>query len=284
LYFARTPAIIRQTARMAEPRRHDSPPAADAADRDSRAEMLLVQGLDRYFSGQFEDAIHIWTRVLFLDRTHARARAYIDRARSALAERQRRGEEMLQASRDLLAQGRPDAARDLLRAAVEARGDDDQASALLVHLERFERLHAPAWQTPARRRDARPVPGWVWRRRSRVLAVTVCAVAAGLLISFGLGGSSPSAWLGLPHGRAPLAPSAIQPPAVLTSAEVALVRARTLYSRGRLAEALHVLNRVSRESPLRASADAMKVEIQQLLLATGRQPGPPADALDEGDP
>ena len=45
------------------------------ADRLGQAEALLVDGLDCYFAARYEDAIHIWTRVLFLDRSHARARA-----------------------------------------------------------------------------------------------------------------------------------------------------------------------------------------------------------------
>src|SRR5262249_3318992 len=103
---------------MPDPRHHELPPTDTAGDRDSRTDALLVEGLDRYFNGQFEEAIHLWTRVLFLDRTHARARAYIDRARSAMAERQRIAEEMLEASRELLAQGQTDAARQLLTEAV----------------------------------------------------------------------------------------------------------------------------------------------------------------------
>ena len=71
-------------------------------------------GSTRYFAGRYEEAIHLWTRVLFLDRNHARARAYIERARTALAEMQRRSDELLQASRDLLEQGETDAARQLL--------------------------------------------------------------------------------------------------------------------------------------------------------------------------
>src|SRR6476619_6515331 len=104
---------------MADPRRVDSPPAPDAlVTRESQADTLLVDGLDRYFDGRYEDAIHLWTRVLFLDRSHARARAYIDRARTALAERQRRAEELLHASEELLDKGETSQARDLLTAAV----------------------------------------------------------------------------------------------------------------------------------------------------------------------
>src|ERR1700722_14628742 len=65
-------------------------------DRDAKIEQLLLVGLDHYFASRYELAINVWTRALFLDRSHARARAYIDRARSAQAERQRESEELLQ--------------------------------------------------------------------------------------------------------------------------------------------------------------------------------------------
>ena len=84
---------------MSDPLRTDGSrafAAASEADRDAKIEQLLLAGLDHYFAAQYDYAISVWTRVLFLDRSHARARAYIDRARSALAERQRESEELLQ--------------------------------------------------------------------------------------------------------------------------------------------------------------------------------------------
>ena len=65
------------------------------ADREARIEQLLLWGLDHYFAGKYEQAINIWTRVTFLERGHGRARAYIERARGALAERQRESDELL---------------------------------------------------------------------------------------------------------------------------------------------------------------------------------------------
>src|SRR6187455_839183 len=93
------------------------------ADRDTRAEALLVEGLDHYLAGKFEDAIHIWTRVLFLDRSHARARAYIERARTAIAERQRASDEKLQASSEMLTRGDAAEARRLLDEILNTGGD-----------------------------------------------------------------------------------------------------------------------------------------------------------------
>jgi len=69
--------------------------APDDADREARIEQLLLLGLDHYFAGHYEHAISVWTRVVFLERHHDRARAYIERARSALAERHRETEELL---------------------------------------------------------------------------------------------------------------------------------------------------------------------------------------------
>ena len=45
--------------------------------------VMLLASLDHYFAAEYEQAINVWTRALFLDRSHARARAYIERARSA---------------------------------------------------------------------------------------------------------------------------------------------------------------------------------------------------------
>src|SRR5947199_2555726 len=87
--------------------------AASEADRDAKIEQLLLVGLDHYFASRYELAINVWTRVLFLDRSHARARAYIERARSAQAERQRESEELLHNGLSAFQRGESGAARRL---------------------------------------------------------------------------------------------------------------------------------------------------------------------------
>ena len=276
---------------MVDPRRLELDPAPEgreAAGRDSQAEALLVDGLDRYFNGRYEDAIHLWTRVLFLDRSHARARAYIDRARTAIAERQRRSDELLQASRDLLDRGQTAAARDLLTEAVAQSGDDEHAAALRVHLERVERLRAADRALPAitaapdEDEPAGAVPGWTWPRRSRSLWIVGGLAVAALVLVVGASGGLQD-WMGWrsPGEGLRLAGAAPQLP-VLSSAQVALVRARTLVDRGRLAEALRALDRVSPESSERAAADRLRADIQQLLLAGAQAPQPGAQAPRPG--
>src|SRR6516162_5212244 len=120
-------------------------------DTSSRIEELLLAGLDHYFSGRHELAISVWTRVLFLDRSHARARAYIERARSALAERQRESEELLQTGAAAFQRGDGDEARRLLLAAIESGPSPDEALPMPDRLTRLEAPEAP--------RQAAPVPG-----------------------------------------------------------------------------------------------------------------------------
>ena len=256
---------------MIEPRRAADLPELESTHRDGQIEALLMDGLDRYFTGRYDDAIHLWTRVLFLDRTHARARAYIDRARSAMAERQRRSEELLQASRQRLDQGDTDAARTLLAEAVAAAGEDDRAAALRARLDRTERLHGGTSTTSmAPRPGLAPVPGWSWPGRSHAVAGVLGAalIAAMLLLAI----AAPAIQDAVAGGAQQL-PAGIATPSlpVLSSAEVALVRARTLYDRGRLAEALVALDRIESDSAARPVADRLRIEIEQLLLQSSRR-------------
>jgi tetratricopeptide (TPR) repeat protein len=235
----------------------------EAGARDQQVDALLEEGLDRYFNNRYEDAIHVWTRVLFLDRTHPRARAYIDRARTALAEMHRRSDELLQTSRDLLDQGRTDAARQLLTEAVATAGDDLQTAALRAHLERHERARVPVGASTGSVAQPESVPGWTWRPTSP-LAIVLFAVAGLVLLVAGLvlldftdAEPAVSPVTAVAGSRLP-APSA---------SEVALVRARALFVRGRLSEALAKLEGVAAGSPERPAADQLRIEIQQLLLA-----------------
>src|SRR5260370_20754351 len=125
---------------MSDPLRTDPYGALEAAPepgRDEKIEQLLLVGLDHYFSAQYEQAINVWTRALFLDRSHARARAYIERARSALAERQRESEELLQNGLAAFRRGEGDEARRLLHAAVNHGVPHDAALAVLDRLSRL---------------------------------------------------------------------------------------------------------------------------------------------------
>lgn len=119
------------------------------ADRTVKIERLLLSGLDHYFKGRYERAIDIWTRVLFLDRSHARARAYIERARAALSERLRESEELVHTGVEAFERGDVTEARSLLTSAVEQGGGRDEA---LTVLDRLNRLEVAAGNTQVPRR------------------------------------------------------------------------------------------------------------------------------------
>jgi hypothetical protein len=274
---------------MSDPRRSD--PAANAADlperdRDARVEALLLSGLDHYFHGQHDLAINIWTRVLFLDRGHARARAYIERARSAEAERLREGEEMVHAGAAALARGEAGAARRLLTTALERGAASDET---LTLLDRLQRLETAGRQPPAPERRSEPASAQRAPVRARraaapgrlgwIAAGVLLGMAAALALMVWMRGDT---WL-LPAPYAGPGATRVEAPLpVPTPAEVALTRARVLFEKGRLREALPVLDGIRPGDPLRPQADDLKGTIQRRLLETRRLEGSPSDGTPQG--
>src|SRR5436190_13980827 len=152
---------------LMEAHRTDSaraPEAAAGPDRDAKIEQLLLVGLDHYFAGRYEHAINVWTRALFLDRSHPRARAYIERARSALAEGQRESEELLQNGVAAFHRGDGDEARRLLRSAIERGAPSEEAFAVLERLDRLETTANPIAPHPAARTAPPAIPAGAARR------------------------------------------------------------------------------------------------------------------------
>jgi hypothetical protein len=263
---------------MTDPLRSDRLPlAADVPEREreARVEELLLAGLDHYFSEQHELAINVWTRVLFIDRGHARARAYIERARSAIAERQRKGDELLHTGSAAFDRGDPGAARDLVQSAVEHGASLDEALALLARIDRLENAAQPV-ALPGRRNTPQPEAGRVatgTERRARlrwigagILAgIVLCAVALTLALG-------PQALPGTLFGRAEgVAVSTLNAPLPVPSVGgLALSRGEALYAKGHLHDALTALERVPDGDPLRARADDLVAVIQRQLLAATR--------------
>jgi hypothetical protein len=278
---------------MTDPLRTDCLPTAGDVperERDARIESLLLTGLDHYFSGQHELAISVWTRVLFLDRGHARARAYIERARGAIAERQREGDELLHSGVAAFDRGDAFTARQLLTSAVERGAPSEEAVALLDRLDRLEQV------TPRPHRQERAgagvphqvsPPELAGDRRSRVawIAIGVCA---------GVGVAAVAAWLWTGANEiwsttraaeiAPVASVTPDPLPVPSSAEAALTRAVQLNSGGRLHDALEVLGGIRLADPLRPQADALRAVIQRQLLESGRAMQASQNAKDPGSP
>lgn len=246
--------------------------ARDASDRerDARVEELLLTGLDHYFSGRYELAVNVWTRVLFLDRGHVKARAYIERARGALAEGDREADELFHTGADALNRGDREAARQLLTSAVDHRAGGEEALALLHRLDRLEAAsaepahgrtdtHAPALAGSPVQVASRRDPRLFWAAAGILLGVLLATVAAGYL------------WLvaepyDLGAGIARATPSLGEPLPVPTPGEIRLQRARYLMTTGRLRDALGLLETGVVDEQYRSGVDELRAAIQRRLL------------------
>ena len=249
---------------------------AVAVDRDAKIEQLLLTGLDHYFAAQYQQAINVWTRALFLDRSHARARAYIERARSAMAERQRQSEEMLQHGVDAFRRGEGDEARRLLTAAIDSGAPSEEALAVLGRLDRLEpTAPAPAPQRADRLRPSISPPDRPGRRRSVGVLI---AVLGGVVIVVAAYAVWPRDWTAaLPEGGV----LPLRPPATLSRettlplprrGDAVLARARALAAGGHLHDALAALDGIRPTDPRHADADRLRADIQRQLLAVARIP------------
>lgn len=264
---------------MADPQKSGPRPADELSgvDDDARIEHLLVTGLDHYFAGEFEQAINLWTRVLFLDRTHDRARAYIDRARSAQAEQQRISEALVHEGLDAFEKGEVVRARSLLRDALDQGASHDVALGVLGRIDRLDvsgaAANTPSPSAPRRRQAQRPVATADQNTRRGTLAlwwataalvVLVAAITFVLVAPNGLADWFPAqATTGTP--AVPVVTP--QPLPVPPPTETFLTQARALFANGKLRDALRTLDRVPVGDSLRPDAERLRGDIQRELLA-----------------
>jgi hypothetical protein len=270
---------------MSEPQRTPPAPADGDPEREALIEKLLLAGLDHYFEGSYEQAVNVWTRVAFLERGHDRARAYIERARGALAERQRQTEELLHSGIEAYEAGDLTAARELLTRVVADGGGNETALVFLQRLGRLQILEPSRSLTgPPGNRNADGAPPVERRSRRRAIVRTATsgprpswiATAAASLVVAGtiLFAAQPIAsWLGERPIAAPsVASRPDEPLPIARAAELHLARARTLYTAGRHLDALIQLERVGEADPLRPESDRLQAEIQRAILTLRGRP------------
>jgi tetratricopeptide (TPR) repeat protein len=117
---------------------------------------LLRQGEDLYLRGLYHQAVHVWTRVLFLDRGNPEARLRIDKAKEAVAELQRRLDSEIAEARGLFDAGEIEAARERVRSVLAADASHGEAVQLAGAIEALERRNA-APQESSREESSRDV-------------------------------------------------------------------------------------------------------------------------------
>ena len=251
------------------------PGLPDDQERSARVEELLLSGLDRYFSGGYDDAITIWTRVAFLERGHERARAYIERARQALDERHRESEELVEQGIEAYHRGEWEVARALLTSAVERGGRGDRAFDYLGRVGRVGADRASAIPAPpigsmsaSRTTVGARSRGVVW------LAATVstgAVLVAGVMLWPVSGDTALQPLITAPVGS---------PLPMVRLSEAVLERAAALVASGDLAGALAALDTVELADPFRADADLLRAAVQQRLLSMDSAALPTAGGVE----
>jgi hypothetical protein len=266
-----------------DPLRTDMRPAEalTGIEREARIEQLLLSGLDEYFAQRYEHAIGLWTRVLFFDRHHDRARAYIERARRAQAELLRESDAVLHQGMEAFRAGDVAKARQLVADALEKGASPDEAHGML---ERIERLGVAQTAPKGRRRSVVTTAGAVSSLlsspadvgrpshvRGWLAALLLTAAAVGVLAvgTLGLTVPDPGSWSifsAAPNGSAGVVRWTPEPLPVARASESYLARAQSLAATGRLHDALTALGRIPLGDPLYAEATRLRAEVQQQLL------------------
>lgn len=264
--------------------------SSPGVERDAKIEQLLLAGLDHYFASQYEQAINIWTRALFFDRNHARARAYIERARRAQAERHRESEELLHNGASAYRRGDAREARRLLQAALDAGAPFEDAFPMLDRLNHLEAATSQPAVPRIRNLAHTPTGAAIDGGRSRskqALALgfallTVLAVGAYVVVS-SRGERRPWSSLAGEQVTSTAAPAVREVTfGVPTAGEMALAGAKSRMSRGDLHAALSTLERVRPTDPLKGEVDRLRADVQRQLLRRASEGGPDPSAGDSG--
>lgn len=268
-------------------RRSATDSGSNPSDRAALIEQLLLAGLDQYFSGDYEQAIHVWTRVFFLDRGHARARAYIERARGALAERQREAEAQGLDGDAAVGIGLGASAGAASRVVtVSSRTAGDTATARALVPRRFSRRDLLLGSSDVLIEDGMSIesdpmapiradlkelradtPGGT-RLLTHVVLVTLATVLLCGAAYVVVDRDRVATWwrMASDPGISPPALPA-EPLPMPRASDQAMVRARQLFEHGRLREAMQTLATIRVDDPVRGDADALLADIERALLA-----------------
>ena len=290
------------------PDRADGPAKPDENAQAGRHEApriggLLQQGRGLFRNGRLQQAIHVWTRILFLDRNNRAARDAIDQAKRVIAERQRELDALVLAAGQCEASGDRRGALQRVNKVLSLDPRHAEGRSLLDKIEEQERRSEARAGTVA----GKPLEDdeISKRRRRRVVAKpsieaepasplkmaaflfsALCLFAAGalyvylnwdFLVSAGLDsnslGSEPNA---APSARA-LGPRAL--PSLPTPSELHYFNGARLHSKGLYREALTELALVERGSPNFEEARSLILRIEERLLRGSVMAGVPAEPL-----
>jgi len=274
---------------------------------------LLRQGDNLYSRGLYHQAIHVWTRILFLDRGNAEARVRIEKAKEAVAERERRLDAEIAEARGLFDGGEIEGARERVRSVLAADAGHGDAVQLAASIEAVDRRNEPPREAaaeleplpqqktfPPQGMDLPPAPtqGVVIRvpkspRPSSGRAespatsrVQMAAFLLGVLLLFAVSAFYlRENWDAIvsdgAYGNPALAPAALPDRLAANVPDLSQLRyysGERLFAQGRYREALAELRRVDRDSTVVAEARSLILRIEDRLLRGASGPEPAIDA------
>jgi tetratricopeptide (TPR) repeat protein len=261
---------------------------------------LLQQGRGLFRHGRLQQAIHVWTRILFLDRNNRAAREAIEQAKRMIAERQRELDALvLEAARREAAGDRRGAQQRLSRVLAldprhaegrslwekidehERRGEARSGSLSMAgkppeddEVSKSQRRKVVVRRT-AETKPASPL------KMAAFLFSALCLFAAGGLYlhlnwDFLVSDGRP-ATTSVSTGADPLDPQAL--PSLPSLSELHYFNGARLHSKGLYREALSELSLVDRESPTFEEARSLILRIEERLLRGSVMAGVPAAPL-----
>jgi tetratricopeptide (TPR) repeat protein len=266
-------------------------PSLDLADRkeisspselEPKIDELMRQGDRLVRSGRYQQAIHVWTRILFLDRGSYPARDAIEKAKRMLAERQREIDMMVLDATQFHRDGDRQKAKKLLDHVLSIDPRHTEARSLWEKLDTLERRgenslssNAELEMEPSPRPRRRARRGAVTRARGNPelpLKMTVFLFSALCLLA--LGGLylhlnwdflvRDSAFASSPHeGQDLLNERDIPLP---TLSELHYFNGARLFAKGQYREALSSLERVDPQSSVSEDTRSLVLRIEERLL------------------
>ena len=276
---------------------------------------LLRQGDDLYSRGLYYQAIHVWTRILFLDRGNPEARLRIDNAKGAVAELQRRLDAEIAEAKGLFDAGKIEGARVRVRSVLAADGSHGEAVQLAAAIEALDRrnevpspvsreVDALAVESPTPKGvvfPATPAQGVVFKvpKRSRPASHRVgptatsrfkmAAFLLGALLLFAVSAFYLSEnWEAIvsdgAFGRPAGLETAVLPDRLAASvpdlSQLHYYNGERLVAQGRYREALAELRRVDRDSTVMVEARSLILRIEDRLLRGPTGPESAIPAID----
>ena len=250
-----------------------------------KSDALMRQGEELFALGMFSQAIHVWTRILFLERGHVEAREAIERGKKAVAEQHRLLDLELAAATDLFERGESEQAAAKVRSvlSLDPRNHEGHQLAGRIHAAARRIETALGTAVPARepspetkrglllrvshaspRRDARMAHASPLKMASFVLGAILVFASGALYLHLNWESIvSDGAFSAGALSRGVSERAAVPLPA---TSDLYYFNGARLFAKGRYRDALDELSLVERDSAAAESARGLILRIEERLL------------------